>query len=134
MRRGSEFPPCYYDNGIVLETPADVPVVPMVIYVDGISFTRTDNVIGFYCYTPVSNKRTLMAVMRRSEFCDCGCAGWCGLYKVWDMIRWSLVALRAGQWPTVDQAGMPLRGDHATRAGTDLNFRAFLIFCKADWA
>ena len=84
--------------------------------------------------SPVNNKRTLIAVMRRTELCDCGCQGWCGIYKVWAMVRWSLVALRAGQWPLLDQDENPLRGDHAERAGQDMGPCACLLFCKSDWA
>ena len=128
------FPPCYFANAVVREAPADVPVVPMVIYVDGISFSRTDSVIAWYCYSCVTCRRTLMAVLRRSELCDCGCRGWCSIFKIWQMLRWSFDALRAGVWPLFDQEGRRMTGRGGDMASQPLGFRGCLLFCKADWS
>ena len=68
----NHFPPAYFDNAIVKENPPGT-VMPIAVYVDVVPFSRTDAAIGFFIYNMLSGIRTLSALLRKTELCQCGC-------------------------------------------------------------
>lgn len=132
----NHWPRCYYEHPVVRRAGGDT-VIPLALYVDGISMTRNDSLVGIFVYSLVTMRRHLVSVLRKSFLCKCGCGGRCTLYPVLAMIRWSMEALSAGRWPTNRHDGTPWAESDANRfqnAGKELPFKACVVYLKADWA
>jgi hypothetical protein len=133
--REGEWPPSYYDNDVVKKS-AGKPVLPIVLYVDGVRTTRRDGVIGFWCYNLITMKRFLIALLRKSETCRCGCRGWCSIVPIFEMIRWSFQAFAQGVFPTTNWSGQHLSEDDGTRflqAGKAMPCIGALTEIRGDW-
>jgi hypothetical protein len=116
---------------------ACAPVVGMALYVDGVPFVKKDSVLGFYLYVLGVGRRHLIATLRKSELCKCGCHGWCTLVQIWHFIRWSLEACCEGVWPRTNPYGKPwveLDSKHFSKQGMPLSAKSALIHIKGDWA
>lgn len=111
-------------------------VMPLGLYLDGISFTNRDSLLGIFIYSLHTMKRHLVAILRRSHFCKCGCRGWCTLYPVLSMIHWSLCALAQGQWPSTRHNGPWDANDTERKAkgGQSLGFYGALLQVRGDWS
>lgn len=111
-------------------------VLPYALYLDGVSFTRPDSLLGIFCYFVGTQRRHLLAVLRRSHVCRCGCRGWCTLYPVFQTLRWSMGALAAGRWPETPPVGEwgPDDAARAAKGGTELGFHGALLQVKGDWS
>jgi hypothetical protein len=75
----------------------------------------------------------LNAVLRKSELCACGCAGWCTIFGILLMVKWSFESLARGRWfRSRHDNGEWLPSDHKreARADTLLGFIALLLYCK----
>ena len=125
----NKLPRAYFDHIVV--RVSDGKVFPYSMYVDGVPFSRTDGCLCFYMYNVCNGVRTLIACLRKSELCACGCRGWCSFYQVFLLIKWSFVALRLGEWPAVGPDGKALTGVRAGRAGQPLP-KACLLKVKLD--
>jgi len=84
-----ELPPIYWNHPVV-RSAINVLVHPVCIFVDGVSFGRQgwDNCIAWWAYFMFSKTRHLIAVLRKSELCSCGCRGWCSIQPIWESIKW----------------------------------------------
>ena len=69
------------------------------LFVDGVKYSLTDTVIGFWFVDVLTGKRYLFATIRKRLVCDCGCKGWCTFYVMFRFIRWTLEAMGAGVYP-----------------------------------
>ncbi|CAK0827746.1 unnamed protein product [Prorocentrum cordatum] len=130
-------PPVYAEHPVVTGAPNGVPVFPLAVYTDGVAFTRTDSVIGFYVYNIVTRVRHLCATIRKSDACKCGCRMWCTIYGVLSMLKWSFLSMQNGRWPDARPDGSawgPSDEGEASCAGTQFGWRAVLLFLKADWS
>jgi hypothetical protein len=136
--KNTEWCDAYMNHPVVKECRAiGKPVVPLCLYVDGVPFVKKDGVIGFKVYPLLSGRRYLVAALRRSELCRCGCKGWCTIVQVWQFLRWSLEACRAAVWPTSDSNGAPWSvadGVHYAKQGTPLGAASAIIHSKGDWS
>jgi len=101
LQRVSEmrWPPAYFANRIV--RAATGVVLPLALYLDGVPSTTRDGVLGIFMYNLVSLKRHLIAVVRKSSLCRCGCKGWCTLHPIWS---WPLPNW-AARWGTLEAGG-----------------------------
>lgn len=135
--RADELPEAYKTHPVVLSAPPGSAVHPLCLYLDGVAYTRTDSILGIWCHLLFSDRRHLLAVIRKSEMCACGCRGWDSLHPIMRMLHWSLEALAAGKRPQSRHDGSPF-GDQdlarASVAGEALGFRAAAIFLKGDWS
>eukprot|EP00959_Pyramimonas_sp_CCMP1952_P456977 9474064-Pyramimonas_sp.AAC.1 len=132
-----ELPRSYHDHPIVLGAPAGTAVHPIAIYVDGISFSRTDGCLAWWVYEILSGVRHLLCVLRRSEMRRCGCRGWCSIWQVWSFIHWSCACMARGVMPQCRHDGGAFRNGDTVRmqeAGKPLGWRACVLFIKGDWA
>ena len=112
------------------------PPLPLSLYMDGVAFTRTDSVTGFFIYCLPTQTRHLCAVLRKSEMCKCGCRGWCSVHPILMMLRWSLLTMIHGIWPLQRPDDTPWREQdvlESSVAGMSLGFKAIVVFVKADW-
>ena len=66
----------YTEHPVVKASPPGT-VLPLALYLDGVPFTKHDGVLAFWVYNLLTFKRHLVAVVRKSEMCQCGCRRWC---------------------------------------------------------
>lgn len=132
----AQFGPLYVEHRAVrTKAPGEV-VVPWALYIDGISFQDHDGVLGLWAHNLCSGKRHLLAALRSTENCNCGCSGWCSVRPILDMITWSGDAGQRGESPTAREHGMSWRSGlddvYAERAGQPLRCKSALLFIKSD--
>ena len=72
-----ELPPAYFNHPVVAEHGAADPVLPLALFLDGLPYSLTDSIIGFWFVNVVTGARFLMGTFRKRRFCRCGCKGWC---------------------------------------------------------
>ena len=134
-KESDALPRVYHEHPFVSRSTE--PVLPYCVYLDGVKYTRTDSVLGIFVYFFIAGVRHLVACVRKSEFCSCGCGGWCTIEPLMMALRWSMVALAQGVWPSARHDGsgwMSSDFKRSQRAGQPLGFRAVCLFIKADWA
>jgi hypothetical protein len=126
----------YRQHPVVLRNQV-ATVMPYAFYLDGISFTNSDSLLGMIVY---SLHRHLCCVIRRSNFCCCGCKG----YPIFAVLKWSFDCLAQRTWPTKSHSGdwaatgssEAAAGQQPVRprlAGTPLGFHGALLHVKGDW-
>jgi len=127
-----EWPPCYHSHPVVQQAKPAI-AIPIAIYIDGIQFTRRDNILGVFCNNLATGVHHLVAVLRKSWMCRCGCRGWCSLYPLLETISWSLKAAARGVYPDAGPFGDldPVRKEFSN---SPLGLVAACLFLKADWA
>ena len=130
-----EWTESFRSHPVVLANPGKT-VIPFAFYLDGIRYTKRDSVMGMFVYNLFTNKRHLCVILRRSDYCRCGCRGWCTLYPIFECLAWSFKTLAEGKWPQQRHDG-PWTSDDTRResnAGSDLGFVACLLQIKGDWS
>ena len=133
----NELPPLYWEHPAVRAAPAGAMVHPIAFYVDAVPFGRQESVLGFWCQLLLSQERHLIAVLRKSELCNCGCKGWCSYAPIWEALAWSTKALHAARYPSSRHDGQPWRPTDQGRAaltGSSLGFSSCVLFLKGDWS
>ena len=55
-------PPSYFDSEVITEAPPGTPVYPVAIYVDGVGYSETDTVVGFWIVDIHPHERALSRV------------------------------------------------------------------------
>ena len=65
--RKNELPPCYYTHAVVQNTPSCIPVYPLAIYMDGVSFVRNDGVLGVWVWGRVGVGMVHQWLFERSQ-------------------------------------------------------------------
>jgi hypothetical protein len=130
----------YESHPLKIDPPdGEIRQWPIVVYVDGVRFTRQtsvgkmDSFIGWSVYNLVTRKRILVALVRKSEMCRCGCRGWCTLFPVFQFLAWCFSALASGQRPPRMHDGAEWSLDDERRLPRQL-INALLVMIKGDWA
>ena len=111
------WPETYWENAVVRDCQAkgqELPV-PLALYVDGVPYTKTGSFVAFWITNLVTSQRNLVALLRKSDFCRCGCRGWCSLYPVLLFLSWSLKAMASGMWPCRRHDGADWQGEDENR-------------------
>jgi hypothetical protein len=127
-------PPAYWQHSIVSSNPFS-RVVPLALFIDGVPYSITDSVIGFWLICVATGKRYLFATLRKRLLCKCGCRGWCTLRAIFMVIVWSLTALAQGVFPTRRHDGewKPSDDARARKGGQVMPYKAAVIYLKGDW-
>jgi hypothetical protein len=108
----------------------------MRIFLDGVPYSISDSVIGIWLVNLLTGRRYLSVAIRKKLLCDCGCRGWCSLYRIFKFIHWWCVALAEGANPSTrhdQRPWTPLDPVRSANAGAALRFRACILFTKGDW-
>lgn len=107
----------YARHPVVMTARPDEPVLPGALYVDGLPYSNTDGVIGFWLVNLVTDVRHLCVVVRKRHLCQCGCVpqGWCTINAILTFLAWSLGALAAGVSPTRTHERKPWPAEEAVR-------------------
>ena len=133
-RRSSDLPETYDTHPVVRGT-TDL-VVPWGLYMDGVSYSLTDSVLGCWLINLVSGARSLICVIRKRLVCQCGCRGWCTYDVLMRWLHWSFKAMAEGVFPTARHDGSAwLEADESrrARAGQPMKMRGALLRIKGDW-
>ena len=77
----SDFPPAYASHPVV-EKSLPLTAIPLALYLDGISFSNKDSVLGIFVINMISQRRHLVCNIRKNMLCRCGCGGWCSLRPI----------------------------------------------------
>ena len=130
--RDDKLPPVYMDHPVA--KASGYTAQPIALYVDGVPTTNRDGVIGIWVYFMLSSQRHLVAVLKKSKLCKCGCLGWCTLFIVFSWLNWSFVCMATGEHPDTCWDGSP-HEDFLRRGlvGTSLLFSACVCAIKGDW-
>ena len=131
-----EWPPVYTEHPVVLGGDGDTPIWPIVLYIDGVPFQKRDGLLAFYVFNAVSEVRHLVAVLRKSSICRCGCCGWCSIWPILRWLSWSFSALAKGRMPSGRHDFAAWRADDRDRAqrANDTIAKGAVIHVKGDWS
>ena len=80
LRSPGGLPPSYYSHPVVQGAGGEL-VWPIAIYLDGVPYSLTDSVIGFWVHNLISGMRYLIGIIRKRNICQCGCRGWCTIWS-----------------------------------------------------
>eukprot|EP00959_Pyramimonas_sp_CCMP1952_P128491 2686987-Pyramimonas_sp.AAC.1 len=75
-------------------------IVPLALYLDKVPYTDDESSLAIAVHLLSTGKRHLVAVIRVSDMCDCGCSHWCSYFPIYSAIAWSLGALVNGEYPS----------------------------------
>jgi hypothetical protein len=129
-----KLPPSYMEHPVA--RASGHKALPCFLYIDGVPTTKHDGVIGFWVYCAISLRRHLVAVLRKSRICQCGCSGWCSFYVMFLWLHWSFFSMADGTHPELTLFGQVRGVDDpimAALAGTALLYSAAIIGIKCDW-
>lgn len=130
-------PPAYFEHEVVRNRGPDEIVHPLCLYMDGVAYTRTDSLLGVWCYHLLTGVRHLVTCIRKSELCSCGCRGWDSLYPLLSAIAWSFRAMALGRHPDHRHDSAPWREEDVGRASfanESFGWKAICFLIKGDWA
>ena len=128
-------PPNYWNHPIVQSRSEGELVWPYAIYMDGVPYSHTDSVIGFWISNLITGKRYLIVTLRKRIICQCGCRGWCTIFGIMVYLRWEARILAAGVAPSERhdrRAWLPSDRKRATNAGTPM-IKGACLYIKGDW-
>ena len=137
----SPLPPAYLEHPVVGRKAAEGvpggPVLGLSLYLDGVPYSNTDSVLGFWIQNLATRRRHLCCILRKRCSCQCGCRGWCSFFAILQFLRWSLDALAVGFWPESRHDKKEWKPEDTNRkykGGDPLPFRACVVYIKGDWA
>ena len=133
-KRRSTLPPAYFRHAVVATAPKKCSVFPIAMYLDGVSITRHDSILGVWMVCLLTNQRWLAAALRKTDMCKCGCRGWCSLHAIFSVVHWCIQNLASGRSPRQRHDGGELDPIRASEGGKSYGFRAALLYIKGDWA
>lgn len=112
-------------------------VLPIALYMDSTEFQTQDSLVVLTVHFLPSNTRHLIWAARKSSLCACGCAGWCSFFPLFQVVSWSLAALRLGVHPASRHDGRVWRDSDALRKSksrASLGIKGVVIDIQGDWA
>ena len=136
MIAANQLPRCYYEHPVVVKYGHAEPILPISISVDGLPYSQTDSVCGFWFINMITGARYLVCALRKVITCRCGCRGWCSFHAVFKAIAWMAESLANKLFPRNRHDNKPRRDDDIERsqlAGKALTFRCCLTYIKTDW-
>ena len=136
MRREDKLPPRYWRHPVVQEHPQEL-VLPIALYLDGVPYSQTDSVIGWWCQNLISGDRIMYGLLRKRNTCQCGCRGWCSFFQFFNFTAWGIACLGDKQHALERHDKTPWRVSDSQReakAGGEIIIRCACLYLKGDWA
>jgi len=111
------------------------PVTPMNLWGDTAPYlTGQDSVLLLLWGSMVNYSRHWIAVLSKSQVCRCGCRGLHTMDAIWEILRWSFIALLIGKYPSVDHKGRPFEEEWRRELGGQaLPLRGACLQFRGDW-
>ena len=138
MQDEDKLPPMYYNSPVVEKQGKKT--FPVAIYLDGIAFAKRDGVLGIFMYNMAGGpncRRHLIAALRKSQMCRCGCRNYCTLFHAFLYIKWCIEAMADAVNPLTRHDGSPFWPEEVDRiaiAGTVMVAAFAVVLVKGDWA
>ena len=136
FKSDENLPACYWNHPVVQGALAGVLVFPIALYLDGVPYSITDSVIGFWLVSLIDSRRYLIGLLRKRNLCKCGCKGWCTFWHFFAMLHWDLKAGAEGRYPDARYDGPWLAGSDDARKERSSHIFPFKLAClyiKGDW-
>lgn len=133
-----QLPPSYFDHEVyqasVTAGDASYPV-PIGLFIDGVSYLKKASFIALWTFCLITGVRHVVWILKKDELCNCGCSGWCSLYKAFDYTQWALNCAARGVFPLRrhDNTPWPAGDARGLLAGKQMGYKFALIWLKADW-
>ena len=132
---GATLPPAFHNHAVVRANPT-AAVFPLALYMDGVPVTKKDGLLVITITNVVTGCKFLVGALKKSQFCKCGCRGWCTLWPLLLWLKWCFRALAEGLHPTHRADGKDFTDaeqERSVMAGTECA-RGCLLYLKGDWA
>ena len=129
------FPPCYDSHPIV--TACATPVIPLALFVDALPYSDVDSIVAFWIVNMLTGCHHLVAIVRKSIVCRCGCKGWCTFWAIFNYLHWCFAVLATGTYAEGRHDRSPWHEtdiDRASMAGGAAVAVYCLLWIKGDWA
>ena len=129
-----QHPPAYYEHPVVKRAVGEI-TYPVALYIDGVEHSTRGSLIGFSVHSVVTGLRHLCCAIQKRELCACGCRGWCTIFCIFKMLRWSFEACADATYPSTRADGSPHKTDDALRfiaAGAAMPVRFALLYLMGD--
>ena len=130
---------CFESHPVVLATPKKDrgSILPLALYMDASAYQTRDSILILTIRFLHSSFRHVAFVVRKNDFCDCGCGGWCTLHCLYLQVKWSLHALMCGFFPSCrhDASEWNASDSHrAVKGGSPFGFKAIVLDIAGDWS
>ena len=128
-------PPIYSQHPVAAATGH--AALPVCLYMDGVPYSTKDSLLGVWVYFAHSSRRHLVAALRKSRMCRCGCRGWCSFYELFRWLAWSFMSLAVGLFPATRHDGKLWQvydSERESLAGKAMELTAAVVAIKGDWA
>ena len=131
----AQFPVNFQTHPVVESHPGE-EVWPLALYLDGVPVTKRDGLLVITLKNLASERKWLVAAVKRSSMCRCGCRGWCTLFHIMAWLRYCLEALSQGEMPTTRADGSAFLEGEVSRQELGGKPCAIGALCqiKGDWA
>ena len=129
-----ELPQCYEDHPIV-QRNAQEPVLPLAMFIDGVPYSKIDEIEGIWVINMLTNRRHFCVGLRKLLKCKCGCKGWCTHWEIFNFLKWVYESFAEGKMPSRRHDNREWYASDKERlkaAGKPIT-KAALIFLKSDW-
>ena len=111
-------------------------ILPVAMYLDVVPYSKGDSVLNIFTINLLSGMRHLTYCGRKSDFCSCGCKGWCSIYPIFQVLAWQFTHLQSGCYPSERHDGKEWGNTDELRAsmsGKGIGFRGVLLEVRGDW-
>ena len=130
-----------YEGHPVVRAAAMMPekpvVVPLSLFIDGVAYAKKDSLLVVSVQNLWTERRHIVAVLRKRVLCKCGCRGWDTLHTLFSWLRWCLQILADAKHPEQRHDGTGWQKEDKQReevGGSGLPFAAAVLQLRADWA
>ena len=116
---------------------AGPPVAPMTLWGDTAPYNNGRNSLFLLLWGSMCTfgKRFWLALLPKSQFCNCGCNGLHTIEEIWRIVSWSFAALMAGVMPAVDHAGRAFSDNwRLSKVLQPLPIRGAVLQFRGDWS
>eukprot|EP00971_Amphidinium_carterae_P344338 6484675-Amphidinium_carterae.2 len=118
-----------------LHQTAGPPIIPIALFMDGLVYGRSRNMLVFQVVNLVTQQRYLLTAVRKDWGCTCGCGSWCTLACIYNWIYYTFKCSESGVYARLRHDGTPFSdARRQDRAGSAMRVRAFLHQVRVDWS
>ena len=134
----SEWTPAQRDNAVTARALAEgvhpSRIRRLGIFMDAAGFTKQESFEGLFITDLDTGQKFLVCIIRKADYCNCGCRGFCTLWPVHDAILSDLQSAADGRWSVLSHLREPFHADTvaSTRAGQPMGVVLAVTEIRAD--